>query len=176
MNEQIKVLIRRAHVADAEALLELAARTYYETFAPVNTPENMQAYMSTAFNLPQFETELSDPRGVFYLAEVAGTFAGYAKLMAGEAPECVNGEAPVELVRLYVDKRWQGAGVAAALMQTCLSEARREDFKTIYLGVWEHNVRAQAFYRKWGFVRVGDHVFQMGDDPQNDWWMMRSLA
>ena len=45
----------------------------------------------------------------------------------------------------------------------------------MFLGVWEHNPRAQAFYRKWGFERVGEHVFQMGDDPQIDWWMVRTL-
>jgi ribosomal protein S18 acetylase RimI-like enzyme len=175
MSDQRKIVVRPAALSEAEALVDLAVRTYYETFAPVNTPENMQAYMSAAFNLPQFEAELKDPHGGFYLAEADSTLAGYAKLTAGETPECIAGPAPVQLARLYVDQRWHGTGVAHALMETCLSEARKQGFKTIYLGVWEHNERAQAFYRKWGFVRVGEHIFQMGDDPQTDWWMARSV-
>ena len=169
------IVFRHAVSDDAETLLEFAARTYYETFSAVNTPENMQAYMANAFTLPQFKAELGDPRAVFLLAEIDGHLAGYAKLLADKAPECVIGDAPVELVRFYIDQSWQGRGVASALMEACLAEAKIGGFKTIYLGVWEKNLRAQAFYHKWNFVRVGEHTFQMGDDPQIDWWMTRPL-
>ena len=175
MNEQNNIIIRRAVPADAVPLRELAVRTYYETFAPSNTLANMQAYISTAFSLPQFEMELEVPMAAFYLAHVERVLTGYAKLMAGEVPACVTGPAALELVRLYVDRPWHGAGVAHALMETCLCHARSEGFKTIYLGVWERNFRAQAFYRKWGFERIGEHIFQMGDDPQTDWWMARGV-
>jgi len=170
------IVIRRADSDDAETLLKFAARTYYETFSPVNTPENMQAYMANAFTLPQFKLELRDPRAAFLLAEIDGQLSGYAKLLAEKAPECVTGGAPIELVRFYIDQAWQGSGLASALMVACLSEAKNGGFKTIYLGVWEKNLRAQAFYHKWNFVRVGEHTFQMGDDPQVDWWMMRPLS
>jgi len=169
------MVVRRAVPADAETLTEFAARTYYETFASVNTPENMRAYLSAAFSLPQLKAELSDPRGTFYLVQTDGGLSAYAKLFAGKAPECITRADPIELVRFYVDQRWHGKGVASALMEECLREAKRQGFKTIYLGVWEHNLRAQAFYRKWDFVHVGEHIFQMGDDPQIDWWMVREL-
>jgi GNAT superfamily N-acetyltransferase len=135
----------------------------------------MQAYMASAFALPQFKAELNDPRALFLLAEVGGYLNGYAKLLADEAPECVTGGAPIELVRSYIDHPWHGSGLASALMQRCLTEAKQAGFKTIYLGVWGKNFRAQAFYRKWDFVRVGGHTFQMGDDSYLDWWMMRPL-
>jgi ribosomal protein S18 acetylase RimI-like enzyme len=41
--------------------------------------------------------------------------------------------------------------------------------------VWQQNTRAQAFYKRWKFSIVGEHVFQLGDDPQMDWLMERSL-
>jgi GNAT superfamily N-acetyltransferase len=152
----------------------LAARTYYDTFAAVNTPENMEAYLSAAFSVQQIETELRDPRSTFFIADLDGKSVGYAKLLRdGDMPECVPREKAIELVRLYVDKAVLGAGVGAALMQACMERAKSEGFRTIFLGVWEHNARAQAFYGKWGFERVGEHIFQMGDDPQTDWWMMR---
>jgi diamine N-acetyltransferase len=169
------IRFRQALPDDAETLLQFAARTYYETFSPANTPENMQAYMAHAFTLPQFKAELNDSRAVFLVAEIDGRLAGYAKLLADEAPECVAGEAPVELVRFYIDQAWQGSGLASALMEECLREAKDRGCKTIYLGVWERNLRAQAFYRKWNFVTVGEHTFQMGDDPQVDWWMVRPV-
>jgi GNAT superfamily N-acetyltransferase len=166
---------REATLQDVEPLLQLARRTYYETFAAVNTPGNMDAYLSSTITLPQLTAELSDPRATFYVAEIDGGLIGYAKLHAGTPPDCVIGEGPIELVRLYVDRPWQGHGVAATLMNMCLTAARKAGFKTMYLGVWEKNHRAQAFYRKWEFVPVGAHIFQMGDDPQIDFWMMRPL-
>jgi ribosomal protein S18 acetylase RimI-like enzyme len=175
MTEPVQLNIRRATIADAKALVDLAARIYYETFAAVNTPENMEAYMSTSFALRQFQSELEDSQAAFYVAEVENAFGGYAKLLATQPPACVTGPAPIELVRFYVDRQWQGTGVAAKLLERCLTDAKRQGFRTMYLGVWEHNDRAIAFYRKWDFTRVGDHIFQMGDDPQTDWWMMRPL-
>jgi diamine N-acetyltransferase len=156
-------------------LVEFAARIYYQTFASSNTPDNMQAYLDTAFTLPQFKAELNDPRAIFVLAEVEGRLAGYAKLLPEEAPECIHGDAPIEIVRFYVDLPWHGSGLASALMELCLGEVEQRGFKTIYLGVWERNFRAQAFYRKWNFVRAGEHIFQMGADPQTDWWMIRRI-
>jgi diamine N-acetyltransferase len=171
----MKIMIRRAVPADAETLTQLAVRTFYDAFASSNTPENMQAYMSAAFNLEGTERELADPRSKFLIAEVDGEPAGYAKLYEGEVPECVTGSDPIEIVRLYIEQRWWGSGVARALMQTCLDEARQSGHRTIYLGVWEQNHRAMAFYRKWGFEIVGSHILMVGDDPQNDWWMERRL-
>ena len=68
-----------------------------------------------------------------------------------------------------------GAGIGPALLQACFELARSEAYPAMFLGVWEHNPRAQAFYRKWGFEKVGEHLFQLGDDPQTDWWMYRAL-
>src|SRR5262249_39101703 len=111
------IVFRRALAADAELLLEFAARNYYETFAPLNTPANMHAYMTTAFNPAQFQQEFNDPDAIFLLAEVENKLAGYAKLLADQAPQCVTGEAPVEIVRFYIDQAWQGSGLAYALME-----------------------------------------------------------
>ncbi|HEY2385216.1 MAG TPA: GNAT family N-acetyltransferase [Terriglobia bacterium] len=166
---------RYATADDADELQRLAVRTYYETFAAVNTPGNMRAYLESAFALDRIRAELSDPAAVWLLALSDEAFAGYAKLLAGPPPECVIGDAPIELVRFYIDRQWHGSGLASELMQLCLEEARQRSFKTMYLGVWENNERAKAFYKKWNFVRAGEHVFPMGDDPQIDWWMTRRI-
>jgi len=167
--------IRHAGPGDAARLLEFAARTYFETFSPVNTQENMKAYMESAFTLAQLENEMRDARAIFLVVEGEGTLCAYAKLLADKPPDCVADTNAIEIVRFYVDRAWHGSGLASTLMEACLGEAKKRGIRTIYLGVWERNFRAQAFYRKWDFVRVGEHVFQMGDDPQTDWWMMRPV-
>jgi ribosomal protein S18 acetylase RimI-like enzyme len=172
---QPDLTIRRANPVDAGLLVELGARTFSETFAADNSPEDMAAYMSSAFNPAQQTAELGDPAATFFIAEVGGVAAGYAMLRAGEPAEGVEGTKPVELVRLYVSREWLGRGVGEALMRACVDEARRAGHETIWLGVWERNGRAQAFYRKWNFRAVGEHVFQLGSDPQTDILMERAL-
>jgi len=80
-----------------------------------------------------------------------------------------------EVVRLYVSRVWLGRGVGEALMRACIEEGRKGGHKTIWLGVWEQNPRARAFYRKWDFLEVGRHLFQLGSDPQIDILMQREL-
>ena len=82
----------------------------------------------------------------------------------------------VEIVRIYADMPWIGKGVGPALMQACLDEAQNRGCALIWLGVWEHNPRAQAFYRKWGFEKIGTHTFMLGADPQTDWIMARKIV
>ena len=167
--------IRCARIEDAKLLAELGAQTFAETFTEDNTPENMAAYLAASFSLQKLTAELTDPLSIFFIAEVDGHAAGYAKLHSGKALVGVGGQKPIELVRLYVSRKWFGRGVGQALMQRCMNEAREKGFQTIWLGVWERNSRALAFYRKWNFREVGEHIFQLGSDSQRDILMQRAI-
>ena len=171
------LIIRHGKTEDARLLAELGAHTFSETFAADNTCEDMAAYLASAFSQAQQAKELADAHSLFQIAETNGVALGYAMLRAGDAPpRGVSGNKPIELVRLYVTRASLGSGVGAALMQACISEASRLGCKTLWLGVWEHNLRAQAFYRKWNFHEVGRHVFQLGGDMQTDILMQRSIS
>jgi ribosomal protein S18 acetylase RimI-like enzyme len=169
------ISIRAATAGDAEMLTELARRTFHDAFATMNSPENIEAYMSQNFTLQKFSAQLAASRVIFLIAEIEATPVAFAKLYDGDAPDCVSGNAPIEIERFYVDRRFHGKGVAQTLMRSCFDRARQSGHETIYLGVWEKNHRAIAFYRKCGFDLVGSHVFQMGDEAQNDLLMERSL-
>jgi len=167
--------IRLATPSDAALLAELGAKTFADTFAADNTPEDMAAYLATAFGPTQQAAELADPDCFFLIAEKHAVPIGYALLRSHAAPDCVTGTQPVELVRLYVAQESIGSGVGAMLMQSCIDEAKENGFDTLWLGVWEHNHRAQKFYSKWDFRTVGTHAFQLGSDAQTDYLMQRDL-
>jgi ribosomal protein S18 acetylase RimI-like enzyme len=135
----------------------------------------MALHLTRAYGTRQQQRELLDADITTLLAEVDGELAGYAQVRSGEVPECVTGESPVELWRFYVSQSWHGRGVAQALMHRVELEAFRRGARTVWLGVWEHNARAQAFYRKNGFVDVGSHVFMVGTDAQTDRILVRQL-
>jgi ribosomal protein S18 acetylase RimI-like enzyme len=169
--------IRLATPADAERLAELAERTFRDTFAAENSPDDMDAYVRDAFSLDRVRAELADEASTFLLAFVDEREepSGYAKLRTGTTDPSVSGPDPIELERLYVDSSAIGRGVGAALMRASLDVARSGGYRTLWLGVWERNARARSFYKKWGFEMVGDHVFRLGSDDQRDLVMERSV-
>ena len=164
----MNVTIRRGESADAAALAELAARTFRETFAADNRPEDMAAHLAESYGLSQQGAELVDRGITTFLVEAEGQLAGYAQLRTGPVPQCVTGAAPLELWRFYIAQPWHGQGLAQALMERVMTEALERAASTLWLGVWERNERARAFYRKCGFTDVGSHVFMVGSDPQTD--------
>lgn len=175
--DKINLKIRRGITADAETLAPLAVKIFNDAFAgnPLNKPEDMRAYIAEAFSLEQTRRELSDENIIFFIADLAGEMVGYAKLQENSKEDCVSDDNPIELSRLYVLKDFHGQGIADRLMNECLDIAGRKNYRTMWLGVWEHNFRAQRFYEKFGFIKVGSHVFQLGSDAQTDWVMEKKL-
>lgn len=172
--------IRTASSADAARLSRLAAMTFRDTFEAENTPEDMERYLAEAFTPQQQAAEIADPDCTILVAEQDlssghAELVGYAHLASASAPEVVAGPAPIELKRLYVARAWHGQGVAQVLMNAVLDAARARGAKTLWLGVWERNARAVAFYEKYGFTRVGEHSFVLGSDVQTDWVFARPL-
>ena len=128
----------------------------------------MAEHLATSYGEPQQRRELSDPGCITLLAEPEGELAGYAQVRRHEPPSCVTGPAPVELARFYVDRSWHGRGLAQRLMIAVAEAATELGGRTLWLGVWEHNPRAIAFYTKSGFSDTGSTTFCVGPDPQTD--------
>lgn len=168
--------IRVASPDDAEALTRFAAASFRETFGAENTAEDMDAYVGEAFTVERQRSALLDPAALVLLAEDVNGIAGYAQLLAGPPPIEVTGPRPIEIQRFYVASRWQGRGLARSLMDEALGAAVGRSARTVWLGVWERNARAIAFYARMGFERVGSHVFMLGRDAQTDLLMARSVA
>jgi ribosomal protein S18 acetylase RimI-like enzyme len=173
--------IRPAAIDDAPALSRLAATTFRETFERENAPEDMARYLAEAFTPEQQAAEIADPASTVLLAEYNGEsgdteLVGYAHVIAAPVPEAVRGPAPMQLKRIYVARAWHGQGVAQALMAAAIEAARARGARTLWLGVWERNPRAVAFYAKYGFTRVGEHTFVLGSDTQTDWLFVRPLG
>lgn len=174
--QKVDVQIREATLDDASLLAKLGARTFFETFAAENSLANMTQYVNETFNEITVADELANKHGCFLLAELNGRPIGYARLLSGSRKDGVTGHSPVELVRLYVLRGWIGHGVGSALMLAALDHARQKQHDTIWLGVWEHNERAIAFYKEWNFQVIGSHLFQLGQEWQTDILMQRPLT
>ena len=168
--------IRYGTPNDGKMLSELGARTFYETFAKDNTPENMEAYLKRSFS-PEIQfNELSQPDFIFLIAELEGIPIGYAQLVVDSQDDAIRGSRPLEIRRIYAAQEYLGKGVGKVLMQAAIIEGGQRGCDCVWLGVWEKNQRAIDFYKKWGFREVGTHLFSVGDDPQNDFVMELELS
>src|SRR3954451_22539180 len=157
--------IRRAVPGDAEPLADLAARTFRVTFEAFTSPEDMAAHLAGSYSPSLQLAEITSPEITTLLAVCDG-LAAFTQLRNAPPPSCVTATRPVELWRFYVDHAWHGRGVARRLMQAAIDEAASSGATAVWLGVWENNSRAIAFYRKFGFVDVGSHEFLVGSDAQ----------
>ena len=169
--------IRRVTHADIEPLVALARRCYYEAFGPDNYPGNpVQPFIDENVTLAAYASELTNRRASFWLAEnEAGEAMGFLKLHRHAPPRRLQARNALELVRIYLLKQHARQGYGHQLMQFCLDQARSQGCTAVYLGVWEHNAPALAFYQKLGFVPFGWHVFPFGGERQRDIWMSRAV-
>jgi len=168
--------IRNAYAGDVPLLVEMGRETFEVTFAKDNTPENMKEYLDKAFNRKKIEAEILNADYQYFLAYVEGTAAGYAKMKVGDEVNNQLRESSIELERIYVVPSFQGKKIGVALMQKCIRYAEENRFHWLWLGVWERNSKAINFYKAWGFEKFGQHIFQMGDDPQTDWLMKKLIG
>jgi len=176
VTENNTITIRPAGHADASALAGFGARTFRETFEPHNRAEDVAAYVAATYSEDRQRAEVDDPARTTLVAEFPAGLAAFAQIRAGDAPACVPGPAPIELLRFYVDRVWHGRGLARTLMAAVIEAAQARGARTLWLGVWEHNRRAIAFYAKCGFRDVGSHEFVLGTDHQIDRVMVLPLG
>lgn len=175
MTGEVEVTVRRGTAGDYELLAEMGARTFVDAYSADIAPEMLAEHVSGEFGPAEQARELAEPGTVFLIAEVADLAAGYAKMAAEDVPESVSGKRPVELNRIYVETEWIGRGVGPTLMRACLEEAAAAGYDAMWLGVWERNARAIAFYCKWGFAKVGTHTFVLTGKAMTDVLMERRL-
>lgn len=171
-----EVVIRQATEKDAALIASISRETFRDTFAEQNTPDNMEQFMEKQFSTAMLMEELFDPLNVFFLAFSDNEPVGYVKMKPGahaELPDTVNA---IEICRLYARKKMIGKGVGKSMMMHAVQYANDRMFKTIWLGVWEHNKRAIEFYRAFGFEKFSAHDFVLGTDVQRDWLMMKLLS
>lgn len=172
---QAMIGIRRAVEEDALALSMLAERTFRVAFAQANSPEDMQKHCASHYGEALQLAEIRDSSRETWVVEGAQGLVAYAQLRLEALSPVIRGEQPVEIQRFYVEGSQHGTGLAHRLMAHLLGRAAARGSTVVWLGVWERNQRALAFYRKWRFDVVGEHSFAVGDDLQRDLLMRHDV-
>ena len=155
--------IRFATPEDAARLAAFAAQAFTDTYRDISDAQEIADYVAEHFQPEVMDTVIRDPACAVLLAWVDEQLAGYAIVKDEPAPDCVTGLAPLKLWRIYLGAGFIGRGLGAALMQAVHAEAHRRGARTLWLGVYDRNVRAVEFYERFGFAKVGGQEFLFGD-------------
>lgn len=169
----MQTIIESVKLENLPILTEISRTTFYDTFHHQNNPQDLQLYLDNNFNNEALNAELKDENNHFFFARNHDEIVGYLKLSSAKSDE-VEGEV-LEISRIYVRKESLGLGVGKDLMDFAVRFSRNLNKNIIYLGVWEHNVKAINFYKKFGFKKIGEHPFLVGNDVQTDWLMKKDL-
>ncbi|MDR7298126.1 ribosomal protein S18 acetylase RimI-like enzyme [Pelomonas aquatica] len=154
--------IRQATPEDAALLASFATRAFTDTYRGLDDPQEIADYVAEHFTPEVVAGVIEDPACATLLAWVGEQLAGYAIVRAEPAPGCVAGPAPLQLWRLYLGEGFIGLGLGSQLMAAVHAEARKRGAQTLWLGVYDRNLRAVAFYKRFGFVQVGGKEFLFG--------------
>jgi diamine N-acetyltransferase len=173
MHLNIEIVIATAK--DADVIAQLSRQTFYETFAPSNTKEDMDEFLNKQFTYAALVKEVTDSNSIFLLAYDNEEAIGYARLRNEEQHAAFKNRPAIEIARIYALQKYIGRGVGKALILQCFAIAKKTNKQIIWLGVWQHNIKAIEFYKKFGFTKFGEHAFLLGNDLQTDWLMMKEL-
>ena len=156
------VTLRRASIEDAATLAAFASKAFTDTYRATDDPAEIADYVAEHLNAQAIAEVIRDRASIVLLAELGHRLVGYAVLKSAETPSCVAGTKPIELARFYLGEEFIGKGIGSSLMRLVQREALRLGARTLWLSVYDRNVRAVRFYERFGFAKVGGKEFLFG--------------
>ena len=172
--------VRRAVASDSGALATLAAATFPLACPPHTTDEAKAAFIAAHLSPTSFDGYLADPARDILIAEVEGEAVGYTMLVFAEPSDpdvatALTVRPSIELSKFYVLAGHHGQGIASALMDATIATAHERGAAAVWLGVNEENARANRFYEKNDFAKVGTKRFLVGENYEDDFVRERVL-
>ena len=172
----MNITIRQCLLNELDTLRLIGYETFEETFRPMNSPETVDKYLQESFSMEKLEQELGNTHCKFYFIYSDSELAGYAKINYTPAQSDINDPESIEVERIYIRKEYTGTGLGKVLMEYVIQQAIQNKKEYVWLGVWEENVNAIAFYEKMGFRAAGQHLFQIGNEQQSDLIMKKLVS
>ena len=170
------IAYRDAASGDGPELAAVAKRCFTDTFGDLYAAADLTAFLDRAFGPDGLPSQIGDPDFAIRLATDGEAIVGFAKLGPNALPfPDAESATAVELYQLYVLASHHGGGVGPALMDWTIGGARTRGADTLALSVYVDNHRAQAFYRRYGFVDVGRFDFPVGEHVDEDRLMVLAL-
>ncbi|MFT4027848.1 MAG: GNAT family N-acetyltransferase [Novosphingobium sp.] len=157
-------ILRPATSTDIPALAQLGRDSFVAKFAHLYRPADLAEFLEATHSDAAVTAEMANPERRYCVIEQDGALLAYAKLsLACGWPEYARGEKAIEIKQFYTAPGLSGQGIGARLMDWALGQARGHGADEIQLSVWSENFGAQKFYARYGFAKVADITFRVGE-------------
>ena len=160
---------------DVIKLQSISSITFSQTFNEYNSSSDMEAYLNNSFSVEKLKSEIKNPNSEFFFSMDGEKVVGYLKVNIKEAQTEKKDLSAFEIERIYVDKSYQGKKIGQLLFNKAIEIAKAKKVSYLWLGVWEQNHKALAFYKKNGFIPFDKHIFKLGNEEQTDIMMKLDL-
>lgn len=171
------IKICNASAGDAALIADIGAKSFFDTFQTVFTPEDMRLYLLDNYNPEKITKEILNTNSKFYLAYYNNEAVGYMKLANSPVPDTLikKHTSSIELQKLYVLKEYHNMGVGKELMKTCIDYANEKGYDSIWLCVLQENLKAVEFYNRWNFKQFGTKNILVGLTNKEHSLMVKQL-
>ncbi len=171
------VLIRQAGPDDLPLLVSMARETFTDSYEHLNDPIHFWDYVDGALTEDAFQEEMQTAGSIFYLAFYDGFPAGFCKVNLNRTNPLLPQDGPhIELERIYVQRLYKGMRVGHQLLARAIRTGLEAGCRYLWLGVWQKNLQAIAWYERQGLRRFGETTFHMGSEVQYDWVMGMAMG
>jgi ribosomal protein S18 acetylase RimI-like enzyme len=163
-------------INDVLKLQSISSITFSQTFNEYNSSSDMEVYLNNSYSIEKLKSEINNPNSEFFFAMDGEKVVGYLKINTREAQTEKKDLSAFEIERIYVDQLYQGKKIGQLLFNKAIEIAKSKKVSYLWLGVWEENHRALAFYKKNGFTPFDKHIFKLGNEEQTDIMMRLDLT
>lgn len=162
--------LRPARPDDAAAVARLGHDSFVAAFGHLYRAEDLNAFLASAYTTDKVAGEIANPAYLHCLAvDEAGALGGFLKM---SAPSCFaehsDAARPIALHQLYCDPARTGEGIGAMLMDWAIAAAKARQHDAVQLSVWAENFGAQRFYQRYGFGKIADIDFWVGNHRDDE--------
>jgi ribosomal protein S18 acetylase RimI-like enzyme len=170
------ILLRAPDTADIPALSVLSIAAFVHKFGDLYRPEDLLPFLAATYGPEALARELADPVNRYCVAERGGVLLGWCKVsLEAGFPDHARGARAMELKQLYTAPNAQGAGIGARLMDWAMAELTGVGADEVQLSVWQGNPAAQRFYARYGFERVAEVTFRVGEQLDQEFLFARMI-
>jgi ribosomal protein S18 acetylase RimI-like enzyme len=168
--------LRPATAADVQVLTRLARNSFVDAFAHLYSEVDLAAFLREAKSEEATAALIADPDGAMQVAERDGEPLAFCKIgYKCGWPDQARGQRVMELKQLYAAASATGTGVGSALMDWAMAALAAAGADEVQLSVYSGNHGAQRFYRRYGFEKVADVTFKVGEQIDDEYLFSKML-
>jgi GNAT superfamily N-acetyltransferase len=168
VDRDTSVVFRRYQPSDFDQVAALWSRINRE-LAPAGMEELFEQYIATTISdelvrLPEIFSEVK--KSAFWVVDLQGEIIGCFGIES-------HSEIGTELRRMYLDRKFRGAGIAERMLEYAEEQARSLGFRKMLASTAEIQRAADRFYRRSGFRQVRMEAAQTMSTKQAGGGLMR---